>query len=237
MATPPPTPKDPGFPLPALLLLLSVTTGMVDAASVLGLDKVFSANMTGNIVFLGFGLARTPGFSVGPNLFALLTFLVGALAAGRLGQRFGQGPLRRLMMLAALLEAGLFWTAAAIAMAYDPHTLAPRWSLYAIIGLTAVAMGFRNARVRQLKVPDLTTTVLTLTITGIAADSTVAGGSNPHLRRRIAAVTTILLGAAAGALMVVHFGLAVPLFASGVIVLLGTAICVNLPGPRARTSA
>ncbi len=45
-------PNGPAAPLPWLLLLLSVTTGLVDAISVLGLGKVFTANMTGNIVFL-----------------------------------------------------------------------------------------------------------------------------------------------------------------------------------------
>ena len=47
-------------PLPGLLLLLSATTGLVDAVSVLGLGKVFTANMTGNVVFLGFAAAQTP---------------------------------------------------------------------------------------------------------------------------------------------------------------------------------
>jgi hypothetical protein len=53
-------------PLPGLLLLLSVTTGLVDAVSVLGLGKVFTANMTGNIVFLGFAAAGTPASALRP---------------------------------------------------------------------------------------------------------------------------------------------------------------------------
>lgn len=54
-------------------------------------------------------------------------------------------------------------------------------------------MGFRNATIRQLKVPDLTTTVLTLTITGIAANSSLAGGANPNWARRIGSVAAISL--------------------------------------------
>lgn len=73
--------------LPSLLLLLSLTTGLVDAVSVLGLGKVFTANMTGNIVFLGFALAGTPGFDAAPFLVALATFMSGALLAGRIGSR------------------------------------------------------------------------------------------------------------------------------------------------------
>ena len=155
-------------PLPLLLLLLSLTTGLVDAASVLGLGKVFTANMTGNIVFLGFALAGAPGFVVAPGLMALVTFMAGALVAGRLGRSMGGRPLRRWLLTAAFFEVALLWGAAAIALCFDVADQAPQWALYAIIAATAIAMGFRNATIRQLKVPDLTTTVLTLTITGIA---------------------------------------------------------------------
>src|SRR5438552_17605458 len=60
--------------------------------------------------------------------------------------------------------------------------------MYGIIILTALAMGLRNATVRQLAVPDLTTTVLTLTITGLAADSSLGGDDNLRWQRRTAAV-------------------------------------------------
>jgi len=232
MSTTPPAP-----PLAGLLLLLSVTTGLVDAVSVLGLDKVFSANMTGNIVFLGFGLVRTPGFSVLPSLTALVTFFLGALVAGRVGQHLGRCPLRQWLTIAAGFETILLWSAAAIALSYDPAAHAPGWGLYAIVGLTAVAMGFRNATIRQLKVPDLTTTVLTLTITGIAADSRLAGGASPNLGRRIAAVFAITLGAAIGAVLVLRFGLALPLLLSGVVVLTGTIACLRHPAAALPRSA
>ena len=71
----------PSSPLPGLLLFLSATTGLVDAASVLGLGKVFTANMTGNIVFLGFAAAGTPGFAVAPFVVAIATFMLGAVCA------------------------------------------------------------------------------------------------------------------------------------------------------------
>jgi len=213
-------------PLPGLLLLLSATTGLVDAVSVLGLGKVFTANMTGNIVFLGFAAAGTPGFVIKPYLVALLTFLVGALVAGRIGQPLSQRPLRQWLLTAAGVEAALLGLAALCALLSTP------W-IDAIIALTALAMGFRNATIRMLKVPDLTTTVLTLTLTGIAADSSLAGGSGPNLPRRLAAVASIFAGAAAGALMVTRFGLALPLALAASIVLLGTALCVTHPAAAA----
>jgi uncharacterized membrane protein YoaK (UPF0700 family) len=217
-------------PLPSLLLLLSVTTGLVDAVSVLGLGKVFTANMTGNIVFLGFAIAGTPDFVAAPFLVALATFMLGALLAGRIGNALGGRPLRHWLLTAAIVEAVLLWAAAAIALQFEIAAQAPRWALYAVIAATAVAMGFRNATIRQLKVPDLTTTVLTLTITGIAADSMLAGGRNPNWGRRIGGVVAILGGAALGALLVGCTGsLVIPLILAGALVLVGTALCAIHP--------
>lgn len=216
-------------PLPWLLLLLSVTTGLVDAISVLGLGKVFTANMTGNVVFLGFAASGTPGFKVAPYVFAIASFMVGALIAGRIGKRHAGSPLRRWLLIAASVEASLLWIAAGVAVGFDVATQTPGPSLYIIIALTGLAMGFRNGTIRQLKVPDLTTTVLTLTITGLAADSSVAGGSNPNWARRIGSVAAIFLGAAIGAYLVTHGGLVAPLILAGGLIFAGTLACMLHP--------
>src|SRR3954465_2320660 len=66
-----------------LMLVLTFTTGINDAVGYLGLDKVFTGNMTGNVVVLGMALAGGSGPPVlGPAL-ALLGFLAGAAAGGR----------------------------------------------------------------------------------------------------------------------------------------------------------
>ncbi|MEC3912399.1 YoaK family protein [Sphingobium sp. CR2-8] len=216
-------------PLPWLLLLLSVTTGLVDAISVLGLGKVFTANMTGNVVFLGFAASGAPGFKIAPYLFAIMSFMVGALIAGRVGKRHAGSPLRRWLLIAASVEASLLWIAAGVAVGFDVATQTPDMSVYIIITLTGLAMGFRNATIRQLKVPDLTTTVLTLTITGLAADSRVAGGSNPNWARRVASVAAIFIGAAIGAYLVTHGGLVAPLVLAGGLIFAGTLACTLYP--------
>jgi len=216
-------------PLLWLLLLLSVTTGLVDAISVLGLGKVFTANMTGNVVFLGFAASGAPGFKIAPYVFAIASFMVGALIAGRVGKRHAGSPLRPWLLIAASVEASLLWIAAGVAVGFDVATQTPGTSVYIIITLTGLAMGFRNATVRQLKVPDLTTTVLTLTITGLAADSSVAGGSNPNWARRIGSVTAIFLGAAIGAYLVTHGGLVAPLVLAGGLIFAGTLACTLHP--------
>src|SRR3954471_18232858 len=75
-------------PLPAILLLLTLGTGLVDAISILGLGRVFVANMTGNVVFIGFALAGAAGFSLLGSVVALVAFLLGAAAGGVLIARF-----------------------------------------------------------------------------------------------------------------------------------------------------
>jgi uncharacterized membrane protein YoaK (UPF0700 family) len=82
-----------------------------------------------------------------------------------------------------------------------------------IVGLLAVAMGVRNATVRKLGVPDLTTTVLTMTLTGLAADSPAAGGTGTGSVRRAVAVSAMFAGAVAGALLV-RSSLVLPLLAA-----------------------
>lgn len=224
-------------PLPWLLLLLSVTTGLVDAISVLGLGKVFTANMTGNIVFLGFAAVGTPGFLIMPAVTALSSFLAGALIAGRVGRTLAGRPMRHWLLAAALFETLLFWIAAVVAAGFDTGAQQQSPGIYAIIALTGFAMGFRNGTVRQLKVPDLTTTVLTLTLTGVAADSSLAGGANVNLGRRLASVAAILFGAAIGAVMVMQSGLVLPLVVVGALVLAGTAVCALHPVAAAPAAA
>jgi uncharacterized membrane protein YoaK (UPF0700 family) len=203
-------------PLPIVLVVLTITTGLVDAVSVLGLGRVFTANMTGNIVFLGFALA----------------VLIGAILGGRLGVAMAGGSRRRWLLTVAVVESGLLFAAAWIAIGYDIDTATPVTGLYAMIVLTAVAMGLRNATVRRLAVPDLTTTVLTLTLTGIAADSALAGGRNLRWGYRLAAVVSIFAGAAIGAVLVSEGGLPWPLVVTGACILLATVVYAVHPASR-----
>ncbi len=213
--------------LAALLVVLTITTGLIDAVSVLGLGRVFTANMTGNIVFLGFALARVPDFSARRSLAALAAFLVGALIGGRLGMRLDHLRPRWLLSV-AVIESSLLFAAALAASGYDSAALAPVGRLYTLIALTALAMGIRNATTRRLAVADLTTTVLTLTLTGLAADSWFAGGSNPRWTRRVASVAAMLGGAAVGGVLVLRGGgeLGLPLMLAGAITLIATVVAM-----------
>jgi uncharacterized membrane protein YoaK (UPF0700 family) len=186
-------------PLPAALLTLTVVTGLVDAVSILALGRVFVANMTGNVVFVGFALAGAPGFSLAASLSALAGFLVGAGFGGRLVGRLGE---HRATLLRAGLTIELIGVSAAlVASAIEGRDLG-NLMRDGVAAILAISMGIQNTVVRQLKVPDLTTTVLTMTLTGIAADIRTQGLAVAV--RRLLAVATMLGGAALGAVLVIH---------------------------------
>lgn len=185
--------------LPRLLLTLTVVTGMVDAFSYLALGHVLVANMTGNVVFSGFALAGASGFLWWALLLAVLAFLAGAVLGGHLRKRLGEHRGRHLFG-STLIESACVAAAAALTLvAPAPFRGA---GLVALVVLLGVAMGLQNATARALAVPDLTTTVLTLTLTGIAADASSGHGSK--LGRRLAPVLAMFLGALAGAVLVVR---------------------------------
>ncbi|MYR21126.1 DUF1275 domain-containing protein, partial [Streptomyces sp. SID6137] len=94
-ADPAPDPEARGLRLVLVLITLTVVSGLIDAVSYLGLGRVFTANMTGNVVVLGFAAAGAPGFSVPRTATSLCCFLLGAVAGGRVAARFGGGGSRR----------------------------------------------------------------------------------------------------------------------------------------------
>ncbi|MDR6973558.1 uncharacterized membrane protein YoaK (UPF0700 family) [Streptomyces sp. 3330] len=204
-----------GVPLVPVLLALTVVSGLIDAVSYLGLGHVFTANMTGNVVVLGFAAAGAPGFSVPHTATSLACFLVGAAVGGRTSRRLGAGSRRRWTRMTLAAEAALVAVSAAVAFAAPDH--APV-TVYSVIALTAFAMGLRNATVRKLGVADLTTTVLTMTLTGLASDSRAGGGAGTHSPRRTASVIAMVVGATLGAWLVLRYGIAVPLLVAAVVV-------------------
>jgi uncharacterized membrane protein YoaK (UPF0700 family) len=185
-------------PLTRTLLVLTFTTGLVDAVSYLGLGHVFTANMTGNVVLLGFGIAGSGGLPVVAPLVSLAAFLLGAGCGGLLALRLADRHPRHLGAAVAI-EVSLIAVAGIMAAAADVR--AGAFSGDTLIALLAFAMGVRNATVRRIAVPDLTTTVLTMTLTGLAADSPPLGGTGKGSTRRAAAVLTMLIGALTGALL------------------------------------
>ncbi|WP_330328643.1 DUF1275 domain-containing protein [Streptomyces sp. NBC_00536] len=176
--------------LPPLLIVLTFVSGLVDAVSFLGLDHVFVANMTGNVVFLGFALAGDRTLSAEASAVALAAFLAGALVAGRL---------RRTRE-----AAGLAGPLVAVQAALVGAALATREGgagQLAVIVPLALGMGLQNGVVHRLGVPDLTTTVVTRALAGLAADRW-----GPASVRRLVTVLTLLAGALTGGALTLGHG-------------------------------
>jgi uncharacterized membrane protein YoaK (UPF0700 family) len=210
---------------------LTFTTGFVDGVSYLGLGHVFAANMTGNVVLLGFGIAGGYGLPVLSPIVAAVAFLIGSAAGGALARRTGDRHTRHIAA-ALLSEVGLLVVTGVVAILTHPK--GGRAAGDIVIGLLAFAMGVRNATVRKLAVPDLTTTVLTMTLTGLAADSRLAGGDGKGSLRRIAAVVAMLTGALAGALLL-KISITIPLFAAAALTLVTELFYI--PAARAEAAA
>jgi uncharacterized membrane protein YoaK (UPF0700 family) len=239
-------PAGPGWgPLPELLLILTAVTGLVDAVSILALGRVFVANMTGNVVFAGFALVGAPGFSLSASLFALAGFLAGAWGGGVMTSRIGHD--RALHLRAATgIELTMVAVALLIAVAsgggaafHGTTNLAHGAAAFsdvitdALAAVLAVALGVQNAVARKLAVPDLTTTVLTMTLTGIGADSRSGRGGRALLIRRTLAVLTMLGSGALSAWLVLHVGTVLPLaVATGLLAIVAgwAAVAAQRPG-------
>jgi uncharacterized membrane protein YoaK (UPF0700 family) len=197
-----PRPDDKHGPLSPLLLLLTVVSGLVDSFSYLVLGHVFVVNMTGNVVFLAFALAGAHGFSAVGSLVALAGFVVGSAASGRLVVHFGDGRRSRMLALSGAVELVLVAASALlVGVVVGPGSGSPHVGLLLLLGAAA---GIQNGVARKLAVPDLTTTVLTMTITGSAFDSRVGGGPGARLGRRGLSALCLFLGALVGTACVLH---------------------------------
>ena len=203
-------------PLTQALLVLTFTTGLVDSASYLGLGRVFTANMTGNVVLLGFGVARAGGLPVLAPICSLTAFLLGSLAGGALMRRFEQ---RHPGLVARALVIEVVVVAASAILAGVAKIKPGDATAYVVIVLLAFAMGVRSTIVRRIGVPDLSTVVLTMTLSSLASGSRPAGGSGAGSVRRLAAVVAMFAGALSGALLL-KVSLFVPLALAAVMALL-----------------
>lgn len=208
------------------LLVLTAATGALDAVSYLALDRVFTGNMTGNVLFLGFGLVGVQGIPVLNNLVALLTFCLGASLGSRL-TRASTGPVRlpRRALLIVLADTGALVVLALVWLALGEIS---RPTMIVLTGLLALLLGAQAAAVRHTGLRDLSTVVVTMTMVNLSADSRLAGGAGSAWLRRVGAIVTMGLGALASAAVTRYLGGPYALLLAGVVmavaaVLLGRA--------------
>lgn len=181
----------------SLMLALTFSTGVIDAVGYLGLDRVFTGNMTGNVVILGMGLANVADLPVLGPLVALLGFVTGAALGGRTLFRAASGwSLKTTGML--LVVASVQITLAIVTLVESSLSRTAATVLVATLGM---AMGLQAATARHIAVQDVTTVAVTATIAGLAADSATGRKGLAYWRRRISAILLIGLGACTGALL------------------------------------
>jgi uncharacterized membrane protein YoaK (UPF0700 family) len=204
-----------------LLVALTISTGAVDALSWLGLGKVFSAFMTGNIAFLGFRVGGAPGPSVPRVVAATAAFAVGAFLAARIVRRTRTAdsvwPRPAIVSLAAALVFQAAFLALWAAVGGNPST----GTGDALIALSGVAMGMQTTTIFSLGVRADFTTAATATLAVLMGD--LAGWSQTRGERRRLAGTIVGLfaGAVIGGFLVVNartWAPAFPLVVTGLVV-------------------
>ena len=180
------------------LLLLTFATGLVDAVSVLVLGHVFVANMTGNVIFLGFWFVPHSGVDMTAAVVAFASFVAGTVLGGRLARHL-DNHVRRWLATALCVEVIVLVALSILAgtgvLDYRDNT-----KLFLIAGL-AITFGSQNATARQFGIQELSTTVLTSTVVGIGFDSRLAGGTGRREKLRYSVVVTMCAGAVVGATM------------------------------------
>jgi uncharacterized membrane protein YoaK (UPF0700 family) len=183
--------------LPIVLLILTGLTGIVDAESFLSFGHVFTANMTGNVVFIAFAIAGVPGLSVARSGTALVGFLAGVALGARMAFHLRGRQTSRIVAAALFVQAVSLFAATSLAIGREGWPADRPAHLYAAIALTALAMGVQSVTALKVAVPGLTPNVLTSTLTGVAGDS-VLGSHSPVWTRRIASVAMMFAGALLG---------------------------------------
>jgi len=209
-----------------LMLALTFSTGIIDAVGYLGLDRVFTGNMTGNVVILGMALTGADGLPIVGPVVALVLFMLGALVAGRTLRPVAAGWSHRSTVLFAVVGVVILLAAVPLLVFDDPVEPVK----LGVTGALGLAMGLQAGAARHIGVKDVTTVVVTSTLVGLAFDSKFGGGAGQPWRRRAGAVLLIGLGASVGALLLnVHIGLGMAVAA---VITLACAVLGHIGRPR-----
>ena len=205
------------------LLVLTASTGAIDAVSYLSLDRVFTGNMTGNVLFLGFAIMGVPGIPFLNNAIALGGFVVGSIVSGRiLGRHAAKGLPRS---AAWMLVAGAL-VIVALAVFWLLVEELPEWALLTLTALLASVMGAQVTAVKPIGNSDVTTIVVTNTVANLARDSRLAGGHGERWIPRLLAVVAMGAGAALGAGTIALLGGATALLVASVVFAAGAVTLI-----------
>ncbi len=204
----------------SLMVVLTFVTGLVDAVGYLGLDRVFVGNMTGNVVILGMGAAGADDLPVAGPLAALATFTLAAAVAGFL--------LRRQDTSWTSLTTGLLGMGSAVLVTLTALFAVPQVAdsaHFEIVAACATAgvMGVQACVARKLAIKDMTTVVVTSTLTQLSADL-FTGGWRGWWNRRSAAILALFAGAVVGAVLLRYAHMS---WAMGLAAVLTAVVCIQ----------
>jgi len=178
-----------------LALALTFTTGIVDAAGYLGLDRVFTGNMTGNVVVLGMAIVGADGLQVLGPCLALGGFVAGAAFGGRRLRGRPRGGATPHLLFAC---SGTALVTMGVLLCIPGATGTDAVRLTATTGM-GMAMGLQAATARFVAVKDITTVVVTSTLVGMAADRHFNPDAERRGPERPAAILLLTVGALIGA--------------------------------------
>jgi uncharacterized membrane protein YoaK (UPF0700 family) len=210
-----------------LVVGLAFSSGVVDVISFLAFGRVFTAFMTGNIVFLGLGAVSSDGPDVGRVAVAVVAFAGGVLLSARIvspvqDKAFEVWPRRVSVALSAVAVAQASFLVGWIAALGHPSTAVGD----ILVGLSAFAMGIQMDAVRSLRIAEISTTAATATLVSFVNDIahwSHSSAGDRGLRPRI--IVAMAVGAAVGALLLVHARLyapVLPLIATVIVIVIAS---------------
>lgn len=219
-------------PLPRALLALTAITGIVDAVSFLGFGGLFTAFMTGNVLFVGFSVAGGIELSPAAPLTAIACFVVGVAIGSGIGLATAPNWRRRFFASASTASV-LLMTAGLVGLGLHPVPGDPPADHYPVIALTATAMGVRTANMRQLG-SALNTTLITLTMVSFVMEFFHGKGMfHPDQLPRFIAVAAVFVGGAVGTLLL-RLGLAIPLLVAAIGIITTDGLYLAYPASKKR---
>jgi uncharacterized membrane protein YoaK (UPF0700 family) len=186
-------------PRAGILTLLTVVAGTVDGVSILRIDHVFVANVTGNVIFIGLALVGAREFSFTAPVVVLVSFLIGAALSARVFLR--RGKHRGHLAYVACVVQSTELVIVTVLFVVTRHAGADlRLSALVIL---ALGMGAKSALARAINVPGLTTSVVTTTLTGLASDAGLGSWRSVGFLVRVVATSALLVGAVLGGALAV----------------------------------
>jgi len=212
-----------------LLIALTFASGAVDATSYLGLGRVFTANMTGNFVLFGLGVARVQGLEVLRSGMAFVGYVAGVAVSARVLGRGGAKDVWAARVTVVLaLETAMLGALTAGWLATGAAPVRP-W-LEVLIVCSGMAMGMQSSAAQRLAVPSVSTTYVTGTLTSAVTELALFGHPTSGWPLRACVVLSLGVGAGIEAVILLHVALLAPFLPLLVLAAITATAARRFPG-------